>query len=201
MQQVAGLRVQGGEGFVHQQDIWLGGQRAGQGYPLPHSPGKLVDVAVRELRELYQAQVIPGFPLALCLRNALHLQAEFDIVCDRQPGKEPELLENQDPVSARPVYRLAVNQDTARRGLLQPGNQMQQRGLAASRRADNAEKLAGFDLQVDSVKRQQSRSVGLVLQRNILQRNFGSLLLRRQICKPWAAAASEVGQAATREAW
>ena len=50
MQEVAGLRIQRSEGFVHQQNIGLGGQGAGQGHALPHSTRKLMSIAVFKLR-------------------------------------------------------------------------------------------------------------------------------------------------------
>ena len=39
VQQIASLRVECGEGFVHQQDVRLGGQSASQCDALPHSAG------------------------------------------------------------------------------------------------------------------------------------------------------------------
>ena len=50
VQQIAGLRVQRGEGLIHQQDIGFGRQRPGQGHTLPHTARQLVRIAVLELR-------------------------------------------------------------------------------------------------------------------------------------------------------
>ena len=42
----AGLRVEGAERLVHEDDPRLEDQRAGDGHPLPHAAGKLVRVLV-----------------------------------------------------------------------------------------------------------------------------------------------------------
>ena len=82
------------------------------------------------------------------------------------------------------MHWLTVDEDGAGRGLLQSGNQMEKGGLAASRGTDDAEKLAGFDLQVDAIEREQFRSVGLVTERDVFQPNlrnrFVNELLRRR---------------------
>src|SRR5581483_5397341 len=65
MQQVARLRVQGGERLVHQQDVRLCSQRAGQGDALSHAAGKLVRVTVFELRQVHEAQIVVNALVAL----------------------------------------------------------------------------------------------------------------------------------------
>jgi hypothetical protein len=39
VEEVAGLRVQGREWFVHQQDVGFGGEGSGEGHALPHPTG------------------------------------------------------------------------------------------------------------------------------------------------------------------
>ena len=65
MQQVAGLSVKRGEGLVHQEDVGFGSQRAGDSDSLAHAAGKLVDVAVLELSQVYEAKVIAGLFFSL----------------------------------------------------------------------------------------------------------------------------------------
>src|SRR5205807_3033976 len=47
---LAGEGIEGGEGFIHQEDAWIGREGAGQRDPLFHSPGKLVDVGAFKSR-------------------------------------------------------------------------------------------------------------------------------------------------------
>ena len=48
LHQLAGLRVDAGEGLVHQQDLGLGRERPGQRHALLHAAGQLVRVGVGE---------------------------------------------------------------------------------------------------------------------------------------------------------
>jgi len=53
--------------------------------------------------------------------------------------------------------------------VMQAGNQMQEGGLAASRRSDNAEKLAGLDLEIDVVESEQGfTGLSTVAEANVL---------------------------------
>jgi hypothetical protein len=47
---LAGQGIEGSEGFIHQKDAWIRCKSAGQGDPLFHSPGKLVDVGAFKSR-------------------------------------------------------------------------------------------------------------------------------------------------------
>ena len=48
------------------------------------------------------------------------------------------------------------------RGLVEPGDQVQQRGLAASRCAEQADELAGSDVEVDPVEHERARAEALL---------------------------------------
>ena len=168
VQQVTSLGVEGGERFVHQQNVGFGGQSAGDGHALPHAARELVDVALFKLRQMNEAQVIACLLLALGLGDAFHLHSEFDVLADRQPGEQAVLLEDEDAVGARTFDRLAVDQNLAGGLRLQPGDQMQQRGLAATRGADDADELSSLHLQVDVVESQQA----LAALRAIAQADF-----------------------------
>ncbi len=60
----------------------------------------------------------------------------------------------------KPLIRAAGNGDVARGDRLQPGNGVEQGGLAAAGRANEHEKAALFDLDID-VLQDLERSVGL----------------------------------------
>jgi hypothetical protein len=46
---IAGLRIERGKRFIHQQHTGLRGQGASNGHPLPHASGELMDVTVAKL--------------------------------------------------------------------------------------------------------------------------------------------------------
>src|SRR5438067_2108925 len=47
---LAGEGIEGGEWFIHQEDAWIWRESTGQGDPLFHPPGKLVDVSAFKSR-------------------------------------------------------------------------------------------------------------------------------------------------------
>ena len=62
---VARLRIEGGEGLVHQQHPRLDGQRAGELHALLHAAGELVHEGLLELRQVHQLEVLSTMSLAL----------------------------------------------------------------------------------------------------------------------------------------
>ena len=59
---LAGQRVEGGKGLVHEEDAGIRRQGAGEGDPLFHTPGKLVDIRVGEALEPDELDVEAGDP-------------------------------------------------------------------------------------------------------------------------------------------
>src|SRR5579864_2067952 len=173
VQQVASLSVKCGEGLVHQQHVGLGGQRARQSHTLPHSARKLMDVAVLELRQMNQAEVVVALPFSLRFANALHPHSEFDVLADSEPRKKSKFLEDQDAVCPWALNGAPVQKHATRGLRLQASNQMQERRFAAARRSHDAEKLTGFDFEVDVVEREQPLVfLGLITEANFAERNF-----------------------------
>jgi hypothetical protein len=78
------------------------------------------------------------------------------------------ILEDEDAIGPRTLDWLSVNQNPAGGLGLQSRNQVEQGGLAATGRADNADELAGLNLKVDVIKSQQV----LTLLRAIAEANF-----------------------------
>ncbi len=154
VQQIASLSVQRRKRLVHQQDVGLGGQRSRQCDSLPHAARELMDVALPEFRKMHQAQIVLHLLLALVFADVLHLHAELDVPANCQPRKQAEFLEDQDAIGSRPTHRRAIHQHLSRGLRTQARDQVQQRGLATSRRTDNAEKLSRLHFQADVVERQ-----------------------------------------------
>ena len=76
-------------------------------------------------------------------RPAHPAQAEADVVADGQPGEDAALLEDEDPPRSGPSDRLPLDEHLAPRRRQEAADDVQQRGLAATRRADDADELAG----------------------------------------------------------
>ena len=102
--------------------------------------GLLVDEALQpdQLQQLEH----PG--LALAAGHAPQPQRQLDVLAHRQPGEQRGLLEHQ--------AGLAAPHDLTGRGVVEPGDQVEQRGLAAAGRTDQADELPGADLERDAVE-------------------------------------------------
>ena len=93
--------------------------------------------------------------IARCRRRrlvpALQLQRQLDVLDHGAPVEQPGLLEGHAVLLVEPGLggRLAVDPDVAGRRLDEVGDQPQQRRLAAPRRPDQADELAGRDGEVD----------------------------------------------------
>ena len=85
---------------------------------------------------------------------------------ERRPGRRCRIV-----VAPRALGGLAVDLDGAGRRFDQVADDPQQRGLAATGRADQGNELAGLDVEVDALQRRHS---GLELLRDALDRNCAS---------------------------
>jgi hypothetical protein len=144
------LRVERAERLVHQQDLRLDRQRAGDRGPLLHPAGQAARIVALEPVQADQVEVRPGARLRRFALHAERLQAADDVVPDRLPGQQPRLLEDRpDPVLVLggQVDRLAVDQHRPDVRPLQPGQDPQQGRLPAAVRPEQADKIAGRHLQ------------------------------------------------------
>ncbi|MDT4847340.1 hypothetical protein FQZ97_813910 [compost metagenome] len=104
----ADQRVQGGEGFVHEQDGRVVGQRAGQADALLHATGELVRVAVLIPTQADLAQCLAGTGMALVFADAGNLQAKGGIFQDAHVRHQREGLEDHAHFLAPDVQQLLV---------------------------------------------------------------------------------------------
>src|SRR6266511_2213485 len=123
--------------------------------PLPDAQ-QLVLQAVAGLRvqlgepgQPHQDQELPRLVPAGAPRDPLALQPELHVGLCGAPGEQGVPLEHHAPVQARSGHRPPVEQDLSRGRLAQPGQQVQQRGLAAAARADQDQKLSTVDVDAD----------------------------------------------------
>ncbi len=144
------LAVERRERLVEQQHTGTLGQRTRQCDPLALPTGQLVRLALAETVELHEPQHLADPGVDLRAGQALLPQAERDVSGDGQVRKQRVALEHHvdRPPVRRPVRDVfAVEQDAPLVRPLEPGQHPEQRGLAASRRPQQREKLMLVDIE------------------------------------------------------
>ena len=146
----AHLGIERGQRLVQQQQTRAWRQCAGQRNALLLATRQLRRIALRLRTQTYQSQHLlhPG----LHLRRRLAPETKRHILGRRQVRKQCVALEHHAKASARggPARDvLALKQSAARVGLLDAAQNAQQRGLAAARRAQQADELAALHQQAN----------------------------------------------------
>src|SRR2546422_1072188 len=77
---------------------------------------------------------------------------EADVVIDRQPRHQGKVLEHYHPIQARRINLLAIQDDSAIRGTLEAGNDVQERALPAARVADHRDKGSMLNIEGNVLK-------------------------------------------------
>jgi hypothetical protein len=162
VQDVAGHRVERAERLVHQQDVRVLRQRTGEGHALAHTAGELVRPLLAEAAQPHDLQQLGRALLAFRLADPLQPQRQLDVAGDGQPGEERGLLEHQRDFPAADVQGAAAD-------LVEPGDEREQRALAAAGGAQQADELALPHRQRDVVERQERVGARPVLLGDILE--------------------------------
>src|SRR5690606_26461205 len=152
--------VERAERLIHQQNARLVGERASDGDALLHAARELRRVSVREVLEAHDLEPLHRGLLGFVARSALHARAEHHGLLHREPRKERVALEHHAAVCAGAEHWLAVELHLAARWVIEPGQDSDQRGLAATRGADDADELAAVYLEADAIER---RDAGVLL--------------------------------------
>ena len=150
----AGQRIQRGERLVHQQDLRLHGQRAGDRHAGLHAAGEGVRVGIREAAQadLVDVQQRPCLGLGPG-DGARGQQRKHHVLLDRLPRQQlVELLEHHDAVGARAVDALAGQAHFALLGVQEAGRCLEQRGFAAARWAEEDESVTRIDGETHLVR-------------------------------------------------
>ena len=168
--------VEGGKGFVHQEDRRVGDKGAGEADALLHAARKLAHLAVGPLRQVHEGQLFVHLGAALVGGLSCQFKAKADIVAHRAPRQQAELLEHhgdggqaqaaqgvlvglgdRDHFGAVPHPHLAAHDgvegiDAAQKGgFARAGKAHQHQNLALAdgqRAVVDAEDLAGLGLDV-----------------------------------------------------
>ena len=137
MQQVAGHRVERAERLVHQQDVGVLGEGPGERDPLAHAAGQLVRPLVAEPVEVHRLeQRLARGPCARSLRARR-------AACSARSTLPATVSHGNSADSWNISAGAALDVDGAGGRLVEPGDQVEQGALAAARRADEADELAG----------------------------------------------------------
>ena len=165
-----GQGVHGAIGFVKKQHLRIVDQGADDLGASRHTRGNLSGELFRDVADPGFGQHIlclfPGFRLAHAF---LHDGPVCDVVDQGLPREQSPVLENHHPVGALFSQRLAgtakelaVNVDFAGSDRMEPGNSIQKRRLATSRRTDDHAYLAGRDFKRAVVDREHVDPIGII---------------------------------------
>ncbi|GAA4571589.1 hypothetical protein GCM10023193_60930 [Planotetraspora kaengkrachanensis] len=145
--------------FVEQEQWSLLHQSSGQENPAALATGQLVHGPVKEIGELHRGErrrdggTLVG-PTAVP-RREVRGQAECHELTDEQVRRQVLLLADQrdlacSPAGAEAVQPDTVDEDATGRGCADPGEDPQERGLSASVRPDDPDRLPLGDVQLDA---------------------------------------------------
>ena len=154
--------VEGSEGLVEEQYLRLGRECASEPHPLALAARELRRIAVAEALQLDEVQELVDALPDLGLRSFPHLEPERDVVPHGHVLEGRVVLEDESDVALLRRERGGVllgQQDLARVGRLQPGDDAQERGLAGSARAEERGQRAALDLERDVVDRDEVAEV------------------------------------------
>ena len=170
---LAGLRVERGEGLVHQQHIGVDGQRPGEVDALAHAARELAGVVLGEAGEAHQLQQALGQGMGRRRLHAAHLQPEDHIVEHRAPGKQGIMLEHKAAIAARPLHQFAVDAHLAFFSGDQAADGADEGRLAAAAGAHDADEFVGGDIKRNGVE----HLAGLAIAGEEIFREMGDLKL------------------------
>ena len=151
----ADSRIQRRQRFIQQQQAWAGDQRAGEGDTLALAAGQLMRIAAGEVVQFNQFQHFADAFVTVVRIDLLHAQTEGNVLLDGHVGEQRVALEHHaDPAFLRAQRHDvdAIEQDLAAIHRRQPGDTTQQRGLAATGRADEHQEAAFLDGEVDALQ-------------------------------------------------
>ena len=157
--------VEGAEGFVHQQDLGVGGDGASQADALLHAARKGRGAIAFPAVQAHHLEDAHGALLPLLLRRALDLQSEGCVLQHGAVRQQAELLEDHGRLGAAELRQLlfavgedvlAVDGDGADGGVDEAVDTAHQGRLAAAGEPHDDEGLAVGDLEVDILQRQNT---------------------------------------------
>jgi hypothetical protein len=150
--------VQRAERLVEEEDGGIDRERPREPHPLALPARELRRVPLRETLELDELQELSHAICDLALRSLADLQAERDVVVHRHVLERRVVLEHEPdaPLLRGPSGHVrSVDRDAPRVRRLEPGDDPQQRGLAAAAGAEERGQGPGGDLDRHVVEREE----------------------------------------------
>ena len=147
------MGVKCGGGLVHDEDGWVLRQHAGDLHALELPAGKVlaalqhpVLIAAVALHDILVQHGVPGGQDHLVILNGA--VPHLDVVGDAVPEQSDVLIHHRQRAGEHVAVDLgdglAIKEDLAAPGLVQAGNQLGQRGLAAARAPHEGDLLPGL---------------------------------------------------------
>ena len=168
----AGDLVERAERLVHQQDLRILRERARDRDALLHAAGELGRIPVAVAGEPDERQELGRLAPARGGVEAAAARAELDVADRGEPGKERLPLEHDALAAPGPGDRRAVDEHLARARLHQPGDDVEERRLAAAAAADQGDELVLGDREVDAVQHRRAGGRRVVALRDRAQRDL-----------------------------
>jgi hypothetical protein len=145
-------RVEIGQGLVEQEGLGLAHDGAPDGDALALAAGQLPGLAVEIGAEIEDLRRLRHLLVDDLLFLARHFETEGDVVAHTHMRIERVGLEHhrEPALAGRRLRHIdAVDHDRARGHILEPGDEAEQGGLAAARRADQHDELAVGDVEIE----------------------------------------------------
>src|SRR6185437_4590208 len=155
--------IQGAEWLVHKKQFWLNHQRTRKTNALAHATGEFFGIGILEAIQTNGIDCGQRALETLRPGQFLSLQTQFDVLQDRQPGKERERLKDDRQMRIGAILRHTAKQDLALARPEQARENAQQCGLAGTRGTKQGNKFASRDLYVDIIQDQRRTNAAWLL--------------------------------------
>ena len=159
MQLLAHLRVEGAERLVQQQNRRLDGERSCKRHPLALATGELGRQAIGELLQMNQFQELVDAAADLRLRPLADVESEGHVSAHSEMFERSVVLEDEPDVAPLRRQRRHIRPfdvDEAGVGVLETGDDSQQRRLTAATRTEKRGELAGGDAHRHVIQRHEA---------------------------------------------
>src|ERR1700730_1388205 len=160
LHEAAGLRVERAERLVHQQNLWIYRERAGERGALLHPARKLRRIGVLEAAKPDEIDEALRPRFAARARQAGTLEAVEHVRPHGLPREQGKVLEHDAAVGARRDDRIAVDENPPALDRQEAADQIKQGGLAAARRTEQRHELARTHFERSAGEREQRATAG-----------------------------------------
>ena len=170
----AGQRIERAERLVHQDQFWIVDEGARDRGALLHAAGQLLRIFVFVAGEPDQIEQIAGAGPRGLHRQADDFGRQQHVVQNGSPFQQQRLLEHHADIAGgiERCFRVA-DLDGAAVGIMQPGQDLQHRGLAAAGGADQRDQLAFLHVHGDVGDGEEFRALGPIDLADVAQADEG----------------------------